>query len=257
MSAKSILSVLIGAIAAATFTAGCETAGKQRAESPKGAAEPTDTASYQTPASSDTDTFPTSRKKPAVTKKKAPKAYALTPAQKKQIKARKNLEWKKLDKKSRDLQTAAFRNEPERAEALIKAGAKVDGRSPKGETPLSIAAFRGNSRLVRLLLKHGASLNDIDHNGQTALMKACAAEREEAVRLLLRHRAHVNPQDRMGTTALMFAALGRSEEIVRSLLKAGAKVNLRNKEGKTALSMAEGFENKRVVDMLSAVGGTR
>ncbi|MDH5510566.1 MAG: ankyrin repeat domain-containing protein [Nitrospinota bacterium] len=250
MSAKSILPLLVGIITTATVIGGCETAGKQ-GDSPK------DPASYENPVGSRLETSPSSKGEPAATKKKASEEYTLTPAQIKIIEARKNLQWDKLDKNSRDLQRAVYKDQLDQAEALIKAGAKVDGRSPKGETPLSIAAFRGNVRLVKLLLKHGASLNDIDQNGQTPLMKACAAEREEVVHLLIRHHAHVNLQDRMGTTALMFASLGRDEVIVNSLLKAGAKVNLRNKEGKTALSMAEGFENMRVVNILSALGGIR
>lgn len=171
--------------------------------------------------------------------------------------AAKNLDYKVLDKPSRDLQDAAYKGDLKRAEGLMAKGAEVNGRSPRGETPLSMAAFRGHLDLVKALLKNGANVNDIDKQGQSPLMKAAAAEREAVVAELLKAGPKVNLQDRTGATALMFSALGRNKEVVRMLLKSGAQVNLRNHEGKTALGLAEGFDNQEVAAMISAAGGTR
>ena len=168
-----------------------------------------------------------------------------------------SLEYHRLDANSKKLLDVAFKGRSAEVAGLLKLGAKVNARSPKGETPVSIASFRGEAGMVKHFIQQGANVNIPDHQGQTPLMKASAAEHRDIVTLLLRAGAKVNDQDKTGTSALMFAALGKDDKIVESLIKSGAKVNLRNKKGQTALSLAEGFENAKVTQILVTNGGIR
>ncbi len=138
------------------------------------------------------------------------------------------------------------------AEALLAAGADVNGRSSlQGRTPLHTAAWRGEDELLELLLAHGADINAKDSNGATPLDMALfqdVASRGKTAAVLLAHGAEtnifnaaalgdirrirellsrnpslVNARDQMhgggnGLTPLHWAGLRRQEEAVGLLL---------------------------------------
>jgi ankyrin repeat protein len=58
------------------------------------------------------------------------------------------------------------------SEALLRAGANVNGRDNYGRTALLAAARDGNADIVRLLLEHGADLTCRDKDGRTAAQAA-------------------------------------------------------------------------------------
>jgi ankyrin repeat protein len=57
----------------------------------------------------------------------------------------------------RPLHRMASNNLAVGAEALIKAGAQVNARTPHGETPLSIARASAASDVIRVLHKHNGT----------------------------------------------------------------------------------------------------
>eukprot|EP00964_Phaeocystis_antarctica_P031895 scaffold18042_cov65-Phaeocystis_antarctica.AAC.1 len=55
------------------------------------------------------------------------------------------------------LHTAASRGDLEAVEALLAAGAQVDGRTKSGLTPLDLAVFLGKTEVAEALMAAGAS----------------------------------------------------------------------------------------------------
>lgn len=77
-------------------------------------------------------------------------------------------------------------------QALLVAGANVDARDAKGNTPLMIAAFKARARNVEILANYGAQLNAKNSNGLTALDAARSPtsirtdDEKQAIALILR-----------------------------------------------------------------------
>lgn len=126
------------------------------------------------------------------------------------------------------LHWAAYNDDAEMAEALIRAGASVHMVTRDGAlTPLMIAATNGSASVVRVLLTAGADPRTRTTDGATALMTAAASGSVEAVKLLLDRGAEVDAKDTaQGETALMFAAAANRGPVVSLLLARGANVEL-------------------------------
>ena len=141
-------------------------------------------------------------------------------------------------------------------DALVAAGAGVNGVTATGQTPLMAAAMSGSAGAVISLVDHGAFVNSRETaNGQTALMFAAWENRSEAIRALVSRGAHLGlmsfivsmieprldeygnpiPQRRRrvpggnsimgGMTALLYAARDGNLEAVRALVESGADVD--------------------------------
>ena len=127
-------------------------------------------------------------------------------------------------------------------DALLKAGADPNGRTPEGETPLMAVARAGKVDAAKRLLEAGADINaKEDFGGQTALMWAAAQSQVEMVKLLASKGADLNargiirqwerkiiteprPKDmnKGGFTPLIYAAREGCVECARYLVEAGA-----------------------------------
>ena len=66
------------------------------------------------------------------------------------------------------LEIAASLGFADGAEALLKAGARVDAPNATGETPLISAIHRRDADIVELLLEHGANPDRTDNSGRSA-----------------------------------------------------------------------------------------
>ena len=99
-------------------------------------------------------------------------------------------------------------NEIKIVKLLLGAGANVDGRNPKGNTPLMLAAGDSSTpEIVALLLDHGAEVNAHDRNGVTPLMFAVhELGFPEIVKLLIEKGAQVDARSDSGSTPLHRAA---------------------------------------------------
>ncbi|KAF9892920.1 hypothetical protein FE257_000512 [Aspergillus nanangensis] len=120
---------------------------------------------------------------------------------------------------------------------LLEAGAKVDGRSKGGVTPLMTASQSGNSDAVTLLLGYGADINAQDINGTTPLICSVSGAHFDLTQTLLQHGADVNMSSIDGETALISAVDGNDVGMVKLLLSWGADVNTPTISGTTALTM--------------------
>src|SRR5438034_9744332 len=105
------------------------------------------------------------------------------------------------------LHWAAYQDDLETEELLVRAGANVKAANRYGVTPLSLACTNGNGAIVELLLAAGADPNTVLPGGETALMTAARTGKIEAVKALLSHGAVVDAKEsRRGQTAVMWAA---------------------------------------------------
>jgi ankyrin repeat protein len=91
---------------------------------------------------------------------------------------------------------------------LIAAGADVNVRNAKGETPLLRASRNGWYKTeqpdVLALLNAGADPDIGDNNGTTSLMRAAVYNSPETVKLLLAHGANPNKENKAGHNAIYF-----------------------------------------------------
>ncbi len=103
------------------------------------------------------------------------------------------------------LMWAAAEGHAEVAEALINAGADVNGRLSSGFTPLLFAVREGRANVVRLLLRAGADVNELVPAGT--------------------RRAYGGRAPQAGATPLLLAVTNAHYELAAYLLEEGANAN--------------------------------
>jgi ankyrin repeat protein len=127
------------------------------------------------------------------------------------------------------LHWAAYRDDLELAQSLIKAGANLEAKTRLGDiTPLFMASKNGSAAMIELLLEAGADANATNTTtGTSPLMLAAGAGKTDALKVVLAHGVDVNAKDiTNGQTALMFAAMLNRGPAVKILAERGADLNL-------------------------------
>ncbi|XP_071390254.1 ankyrin repeat domain-containing protein 34B [Centroberyx affinis] len=126
-------------------------------------------------------------------------------------------------------------------------------------SPLISAAASGKLRLVRLLLEGGAQVNGRNPKGETPLLAACKTLRgeptgPETVKLLtylLQNKADPNAQDRAGRTPLMYTCMERAgAQVASALLSAGADPSMEDYSGASALVYAINAQHQPTLKVL-------
>ncbi len=126
--------------------------------------------------------------------------------------------------------------DPESVQLLIEAGADVNARNDKGETPLIRGADRAPVETVAQLLKSGADIAAVDNNGKTALDINTYDKRDEVLSSAWLEKFpsdRVHKRDAEGKTFLMKAP--GSPAIVNEYLKKSADPHLKDNAGMTVL----------------------
>lgn len=126
------------------------------------------------------------------------------------------------------LHWASYRDDLERADQLIRAGANVNAANDLGATPLWLASQNGSEAMVRRLLAAGANPNAALLAGETPLMVASRSGNPAVVEQLLAKGAKVNLRGSRGQTALMWAVSQKHPDVVKVLLAHGADVHARS-----------------------------
>lgn len=114
----------------------------------------------------------------------------------------------------------------------------VHMKDERGSTPLILAAYYNQGDIVETLLKHGAEVDAKDGSGSTALMGACFKGYEEVARKLIRAGADINTRNVMGGNCLIFAITFKREKIAELLIAEGADTRARDTRGHTAADHA-------------------
>jgi ankyrin repeat protein len=126
-------------------------------------------------------------------------------------------------------------SDPAKVKLLLMKGADVNAKSVDGRTALHAAAGLPTAApVVRLLLEVGADIEARSILGQTPLFGAVTGGVENT-RLLLDMGANPNAVSQTGATPLMTV---RSTDIIQLLIQRGADATLRSKRGETALADA-------------------
>lgn len=121
------------------------------------------------------------------------------------------------------------------ARLILKAGASIEARNIRGESPVFMMVRKNRMEVLRLLLAEGASVQARNNYGLTPLHRAVREGSCEIADLLISYGAQVNAINDEGCTALHFAD---SREMAALLLARGAQINPRDNNGWTPLTKA-------------------
>lgn len=138
---------------------------------------------------------------------------------------------------------------------LIEKGARIDGQSVRGSTPLHLASMRCPD-VTRLLLEYGADPNVENVAGDTPLTLAVECFNAKNIKLLVDAGAIVDHKSSMdGGTALHLASTSISLSCVIALLEAGADIEAKTKDSEmTPLMLAVDNANLELVKFLVEAG---
>jgi len=144
-------------------------------------------------------------------------------------------------------------------QALVDAGADIEGRITTGWTPLAAAILEGHETAVDYLVQSGANI-DKALCGQwknTPLHVAASAKQpsKNICEILLRSGANPNKQNKEGYTPIMLAAQRGRNDVIKTFIRYGATPNVYDATGKTPLLHAIEAENIETVKLLLSVGG--
>jgi len=154
------------------------------------------------------------------------------------------------------LMWAAWGDNPDLINLLLKHGAKLDSIDADGLTAMAIASQNAKIKSALSLLAAGADVNaPVAKGGYTPLMLASIAGSSQLAGSLIEHGAKVNAANSGGVTALMIAAAGNRSTVVTLLLKSGADLNARSEDGRTALAIAQANDSEASVRLLQAAAG--
>ncbi|MCA1788858.1 MAG: ankyrin repeat domain-containing protein, partial [Thioalkalivibrio sp.] len=143
------------------------------------------------------------------------------------------------------------------AESLLRHGAQVDIRHPKGSTALMYAVLRDQPDTVERLLRAGADPNILVRHGWTPVLLATVKNQPGNLRVLSRYGANFGVQDLYGWTPLMRASERGDPGLVKVLLELGCNPDQRESTGLTALDIAEALGHGNVVWVLRAASPDR
>ena len=127
------------------------------------------------------------------------------------------------------LHWAAYRDDQESVDLLLKKGAAVNRANDLGVTPLRLAATNSSTPMITRLLAAGADPNIAPEVDGTPLMIAAHRGNVEAVTMLLKNGAKVDATEaEQGQTAIMWAVAEKHPDVVRALLEGGADFKARS-----------------------------
>lgn len=142
-------------------------------------------------------------------------------------------------------------------QALLAHGANPLARDARGRLPVHHIGSIGNSiAIIDLLLKQGNEVDAIDNENRTPLMshRIYARSNVTTLQYLVAKGANVNARSKGGGSALLMATMNHNTEAIQLLLEHGAQVNVYDKNKNTALGEALRSENIANVELLLAHG---
>ena len=148
------------------------------------------------------------------------------------------------------LHVAAEIGNPEIIEELLKAGANIYQRGPKGITAVRIAAEMGHEEATAVLLAGGANANDVDDTSTRVIHSAVHNGSANVVQILINSGANINAETENKVTPLHLACQRGNEDIVWLLVEFKANINAKTITGRSPLQWAVACQNESLMDLL-------
>lgn len=136
------------------------------------------------------------------------------------------------------------------ANALLKAKADPNAKTPDGKTCLDMAVESRKAELVRALLEAGADPKHVAADGGSPALIAAqdgSPESIEIIRILGKAGANLNSSN-AAYTPLTYAIEQGNKALVQALLEAGADPNGRAEGGRAPIHLA--LDNKEILELL-------
>ena len=139
---------------------------------------------------------------------------------------KKRLDRVHLDPRSA-LARAVSRGDLDETKQLLKEGARINARQPRGgSTALSAAALHGRLDLAEYLLDQGAKVDATNQDGNTPLHVAAFLCRTDIVKLLLENGSSAQTKNRRGESAVEVVSAPWSDELAGFYRGIGRGANL-------------------------------
>ena len=152
------------------------------------------------------------------------------------------------------LHFAAFSNDVDMVQFLLKYTSNVNKVNEFGNTPLHIATMSNSFEVAEVLLAAGSDINQVDNNGFTPLWHATFNGNIKLVKYLLSAGAKVDKPTNKGTTPLLSAVSDKNTALAKVLLEAGADIEHANEYGMTPLLTAVSDKNTALAKVLLEAG---
>ncbi len=137
--------------------------------------------------------------------------------------------------------------------SLVEAGADVNAKTERGETPLLKAVSRRNKRVIQYYLSRGAKIDVKDR--EKMLFAACFGNHKFLVEKLLKLGVNVNAKNKYDRTPLFGAINKKADiEIIKLLINSGADIHIRAKRGESLLNTAASFGKQEIIKLLLSKG---
>ena len=143
-----------------------------------------------------------------------------------------------------------FKDNQDKLEAALAAGANPDAINDVGYSALSYQSSSNNANNVAVLLANRANPNGETRNNYNALHAAATNGALDVVKLLVQHGADMNAQSQDGRTALHHAAIRGRGRVVEFLMAQGADITLRDTHMDTAADLAAKKEHMGIAALL-------
>lgn len=143
------------------------------------------------------------------------------------------------------------------AKLLIEAGADVNAKDHKQDSPYLYAGAEGKLEILKLTVAAGADLKSTNRYGGTALTPAAHHGHLDVVKYLVTTGVDIDQVNNLGWTALLEAViLGNGnetyQEIIKILLDAGADKSISDGNNDTPLDHAKMKQQIKVIKLLEA-----
>ena len=145
--------------------------------------------------------------------------------------------------KNQPLHYACKTGNIEIVQALVEAGAELNGKNFYNDTPLSIAAIHGHLDIVKYLVEKGANIHGVDKQQRSPFIRACMNGQVHIVAYLLKMGVNPNFCDSSENTGLHYACAYGWLNVVKLLIEHGnADANRLNewKSSPTIIAMLKG-----------------
>ncbi|CAJ1349472.1 unnamed protein product, partial [Effrenium voratum] len=140
------------------------------------------------------------------------------------------------------------------AKLCYRRGARLMGKTAKGETAFNICTRNKRYDMMEFLHIYGVKINSADSDGRTALHVAAQNNDVDAICRLLEWGADVNICDHRQRTPIHLSAAGGHTPATMLLLEVGADMNAKDDREYTAMAHAEANNHFSLMDRLVQLG---